>query len=101
MEISGLLEAEIGFSSDFNNVDTSDITLATVELAFDAQINERVSAHVLMLHEDDDTEPAEIDAGIIGLDLNGGWSLAAGRMYLPFGVFETHMVSDPLTLTTP
>ena len=28
----------------------------------------------------------------------GPWSLAAGRQFLPFGVFDTRMISDPLTL---
>ena len=28
----------------------------------------------------------------------GPWSIAAGRQFLPFGVFDTRMISDPLTL---
>lgn len=28
----------------------------------------------------------------------GPWSLAAGRQFLPIGVFDTRMISDPLTL---
>ena len=28
----------------------------------------------------------------------GPWSLAAGQQFLPFGVFDTRMISDPLTL---
>ena len=98
VEISGVIEAEVGFSSDFNDVDTSDIALATVELGFDAEINDRVSGHLLLLHEDDSTEPMEVDEGIITLDLTNGWSLSAGRMYVPFGSYETNLVSDPLTL---
>lgn len=98
VEISGLIEAEANFASDFNDVDSSDIALATVELGFDAQINDRVSSSVLLLHEDDDTEPMEVDEGTITVDLTNGWSVTAGRMYVPFGVFESNMVSDPLTL---
>ncbi len=98
IEIGGAIEVEAGFSSDFNDVDTSDISLATVEIGFDAQINDRVSGHVLLLHEDDDTEPMELDEGTITLDLTNGWSLSAGRMYVPFGSYETNLVSDPLTL---
>ena len=98
IEISGAIEIEAGFSSDFNDTDSSDITLATVELGIDAKINDRVSGHLLLLHEDDDTEPMEVDEGVISIDLTNGWSLSAGRMYVPFGSYETNLISDPLTL---
>jgi hypothetical protein len=29
----------------------------------------------------------------------GRWSMNAGRLYLPFGAFHSHFISDPLTLT--
>ena len=104
LQLSGLLEVEATFGEDVNEdeddtVDNSDITLATVEIGFDAQINERVSASVLLLHEEDDTS-LELDEGVITVSLNedGSFYFAGGQMYVPFGNFETHMVSDPLTL---
>ncbi|MFC1749492.1 LbtU family siderophore porin [Pseudomonadota bacterium] len=98
IEVSGAIEVEASFGDSYAGTDSSDITLATVELGFDSQINDRVSAHLLMLHEDDDTEPMEVDEGIISIDMGNGWAINAGRMYVPFGAYETNLVSDPLTL---
>lgn len=93
IRFGGLLEVEA-----YVDGNSSDITLATVELAADAAINERVRAHVLFLWEEDDTDPIALDEGTITIDLSKGVSLTAGKMYLPFGVFESHFISDPLTL---
>lgn len=97
IEISGALEVEASFSDTYAGNDASDITLATVELGFDSQVSERVSAHLLLLHEEDDTN-LEVDEGIISIDMGSGWTINAGQMYVPFGAYETNLVSDPLTL---
>lgn len=100
VKISGLLETEAGFSNtkeggDSNN--SSDTVLATIELHFDAQLSDMVRGHVMLLHEEDDT-PMEFDEGTITIGKDEGLSLTTGQMYLPFGVFDTNMVSDPMTL---
>ncbi len=97
--LSGLVEVEAS-AVDSPDGDESDVVLATVELGIDAQINEWVSAHVLVLFEEDDTDPPEIDEGVVSI-ANAAvtpFYLNAGRMYLPFGNYESNMVSDPLTL---
>lgn len=101
VEISGVIEAEY-FSSDFGGKE-SGAALATFELGIDAKINENVDGRVLILHEDD-PDPAvgdtwEVDEGTITLhSKDNQFYFTAGRMYLPFGNFETNMVSDPFTL---
>lgn len=98
-EISGLLEAEYGTGDDFEGASSSDIVLATVEIAVDAEISEWFSGHIVLLHEEDDT-PFEVDQGYItyGNSFLSAFSISIGQQYLPFGVFETNLVSDPLTL---
>ena len=97
LEVSGAVEVEFNSGNDHTSSVSGDIALATVEIGFDAQINDKVSAHILMLHEDDSTESPTIDEGTISIAMDSMF-LNAGRMYIPFGNFESHMVSDPLTL---
>ena len=94
--ISGLVEVEAGISKDFDDVDTSSAELATVELGVDASVTDWCSGHILFSWE----EGVDVDEGFITL---GGTDavpvyLNAGLIYVPFGVYETHMISDPLTL---
>lgn len=96
LTMSGLVEAEFNAGKDHTAAKGSDIALATIELAFDAQINERVSAHLLLLHEDDDNDPPIFEEGYITLT-GDALFLNAGRLFVPFGNFSSHMISDPLT----
>ncbi|MBW2590686.1 MAG: LbtU family siderophore porin, partial [Deltaproteobacteria bacterium] len=103
--LSGAIEVEAGFEKiDYNDpatkdVDSSDIVVSTVEVGIDAEIVKHVSGHILFLYEEDDT-PIEVDEAIISI--NGEdvvpLYLNAGQMYVPFGNFESHMISDPVTL---
>ena len=77
---------------------TNDVVLATVALAVDAEINDRVSAHIGFLYEDNGATPFDVDDATIDVLLTDKLSLVAGKAYLPFGRFDSHMVSDPLTL---
>ncbi len=109
VQVSGVLEVNATASSvDKKNAadeDSSDIALATAEVDIDAAINEHVSAHLALLYEEDGTNNGGsgivVDEGIINLD--GGDKmplyLRAGKMYLPFGYFDSHFITDPLTLT--
>lgn len=89
------LEPKTGKSSD-----SSDITLATVELSIDATANEYIQGHIVLLWEEDDTEPVDLDEGYITLQYPGDVTFFAniGKLYVPFGRFESAFVSDPLTL---
>lgn len=122
LEVSGAVEVEINSGKDHLAAKSSSIALATVELGFDAQINNNVSAHILMLHEGEVDGIPVIDEGVITIssgvdpsaspghhrpgtpkrddssDSNMYVYLTAGRMYVPFGNFESNMISDPLTL---
>lgn len=98
VQLHGVVEVEYGYHIDYTDVDSSDIVLATVELAIEASINNNVDAEIVLLHEEDDT-PLEVDVGVINLHAESSpLSLSLGQMYVPFGMFDSNLVSDPLTL---
>ncbi|MDY7033079.1 MAG: LbtU family siderophore porin [Thermodesulfobacteriota bacterium] len=104
LTLSGLIEVEVGYEDfNFNNpvetdASSSDIVLAKVELGVDAAIAKHIRGHVLFLYEDD--EDVVLDEGFIIIDGEDEMPLYlnAGKIYVPFGRFESHFISDPLTL---
>lgn len=97
----GVVEVEVSAIDSDANEDTSDIAVPTVELDAVAQLSEAVEASVVFLAEDvgtDDQTSVEIDEAYIAMALGKGW-LTVGQTYLPFGVYESGAISDPLTLT--
>lgn len=99
IRFSGAVEIEAAYQ-DTDTETTSDITLATVELGIDAKPIKHVSGHIVFLFEEDDTDPIDIDQGYIRLDGEEKcpFYAEAGRLYLPFGNYDSHFISDPLTL---
>ncbi len=102
ISIGALLEVEATFGREHGEV-FSDVTLATVELGIDAILSEWAEGHVLVLWEEDATEPVDLDEGFITLGDGGScpYSLQIGKMYVPFGRFKSHFISDPLMLELP
>jgi len=95
--LSGLIEVELSANDDYEGKYSSDVALATVELGIDAALSDSVSAHVLLLHEEGADDSVDVDEAILSIT-HKRFSLNTGRMYLPFGQFETNMVSDTLAL---
>jgi hypothetical protein len=100
IEISGLVEVEAGYFEPFTgDPSESDIVLATFELGILSQIGDWIEVGGSLLYEEDDTD-LEVDtafATIYNPDVAPVY-LTAGQIYVPFGVYETNLVSDPLTL---
>jgi hypothetical protein len=100
--LSGAIEAEAAFESVEtigDDTDTSDITLSKVDVNIDVDIVRHVSGHVVFTYSGEDDQGMEVDEGFITL---GGRDvtflyLMAGKIYVPFGHYATHMITDPLT----
>lgn len=97
--LGGLVEAEGSFEST-DYVNSGDIVLATTALGVDVDIAENITCDFLFLYEDNSTESVDVGEGFITLDFSDVQSLSvsAGKMYIPFGNFESHFVSDPLPM---
>ncbi|MBB1126339.1 LbtU family siderophore porin [Thiospirillum jenense] len=99
LTLDGLVEVEASYVQPDTGDSTSDVRVATVELGVTAQVNPWVAATVSLLYEQDETD-LEVDIAQITLanPERLPWFATAGQFYLPFGSFETQLVSDPLTL---
>jgi len=96
VNMSGVVEVEYASSEDYEGKKTSDIAVATVEVNLEARINDKVTANITLLHEEDETD-FSVDAAYLDLGL-GPATVTAGQFVVPFGSFETHMLADPVTL---
>jgi len=96
VEISGLVEVEAVSAEDFAGGNTADINLATVALRVDATLQKLISTHIGFLYEENQTD-FSLDEGTITLGPSGGKSFIFGKMYVPFGRFDTFMISDSQT----
>ncbi|MCW8917865.1 MAG: LbtU family siderophore porin [Gammaproteobacteria bacterium] len=98
---SGQVEVEAGMAEDYDGTTTTDLVLAKAVLLADVAISEPLSAHLALLYEEDgeafDGTTFGLEEGYVTLQLSDAMALVAGRMFVPFGRFESNMVSDPLT----
>lgn len=104
LTISGLLELQANYSKTRSEDATSDLTLATAQLATEVTINDHIGGHLVLLYEEEPGEDAlNVDEAVISLHcpraLAGQTpSFYGGKMYVPFGKFNSSMITDPLTL---
>lgn len=89
-------------SATGSSTSTSDILLSTAALTMEVRANEYVAGQTVFQYEEGvEDDHVFLDEGIVFLagKENCPYAVKAGRMYVPFGHFESHFVSDPLTLT--
>jgi len=103
--LHGLLETEAYYAKPNDSAEESDLNLATAELSIEATLNEYVGGHITLLYEEEagEEDDIDVDEAVISLTSPGRLfgqtpSVHVGRMYLSFGMFNSYMVSDPLTL---
>ncbi len=101
IEFNGLLESELLIKSSRDAMDDthseSDIIAKTVQLGWKVTMNEDFSGKLTLLWEEDKTEPISIDEGYIKYD-GDRFDVSVGKLYPPFGTFESRFITDPLTL---
>jgi len=100
VSLSALIEIEAYSLNGYEDTNENDIELATVELGLKADVTDWVSGGLELLYEEGGEDDVELEEAYITLGNTEVMplSVTAGRIYVPFGVFETNMIQDPLTL---
>jgi hypothetical protein len=105
IHLNGIIEVEATVarkeSPSGTAENSSDVSLATAQLDISAEINRHVNGRTTFLYEEgEENDHVIVDEAIIAI--NGGeqypFSVNAGKMYVPFGNYNSHFISDPLTL---
>lgn len=99
VSLSGTIELETYWAKDFEGVSESGIELATAEIGLEAQVTEWALGTLLVEWDGDEDKINVADAFItLGNTEKFPLTFTGGRFAVPFGVYETNMISDPLTL---
>lgn len=105
IKLSGLIQLEAYYTDPEGAEVESDVVLATTELVIEAAASDAISGHVTLLYEEEPggNEGMVVDEAVISMIIPGpvfGQTpvIHAGKMYLPFGKFNSFMISDPLTV---
>lgn len=104
LRLSGLFELAATLEKMEGGDENSELTLATAQLELSAGINENIGGQLVFLYEEveEGDDSWEIDEAVIHLTqplafLEGQLGLHVGRLYVPFGHFDSHFISSPLT----
>ena len=97
VEIGGAIEIEGTVTKPPEGDTEADLVVGTVELGIGVEVSDWVKGEVALLWEQGESLDVDTATLTIGPP-EGAWSLTGGRLYLPFGAFETNLISDPVTL---
>ena len=96
VEIGGAVELEMAHEKNYEGDNPNDLAAGTVDLAIAGEVNAWTSAEVALTADDDGK--IEIDEWILTLqEPDSPVAFKGGRMGVAFGVYESNMITDPLT----
>ena len=97
IELSGMFEFTASYFKQ-GDEKVSDFSLAEINLGFAAKLSDKLSAEIVLIYEDGNEDGVSVDSAIVTYQFSDELSFSAGRFTVPFGKFESEMLSDPLTL---
>ena len=97
VEIGGAIEIEGAVTKPPEGDTEADLAVGTVELGVGVAVSDWVNGEVVLLWEQG--EGLDVDTATVTIGPpEGAWSITGGHLVVPFGVYETNLISDPLTL---
>ncbi len=106
VHINGTLESDYAWTekSDLDDEESdnaSDLSVGTLELGVEADLAEWIKAGIVLLGEDlgneDETDVTIDEATMTFQNEQNPFYLVTGKRAQPFGVFENHLLTDPMT----
>ncbi|NNM58244.1 MAG: LbtU family siderophore porin [Legionellales bacterium] len=108
LELSGEVEADTIARTTFNNGNQTDLYVGDAELDMEALMNRWITAFADFAYNNTPNDVGDRVGGTIYLD-NGfftvgnlnvtPWRLTVGQLYVPFGQFNSYLISDPINKT--
>ena len=106
LTLSGTIELDYSYADDSDigdntvNDSTSDLDIGTVELGLEAAFHEYVTGNFILKGEALDTDNDRVfwDEATITIQKEGfPFYFVGGKRGQPFGMFESHLINDPIT----
>ena len=93
VEIGGVIELELVSESPADGDSSTEIGVGKAELAIGAALDDQFSGEIVVKEDDG----IVLDGATVTYGPGGGLSATGGLQGLPFGVYDTNLISDPLT----
>lgn len=100
IEFNGLLESETHMTNvkttANRKLESSEVVLRTAQLGWKSTIDEDIIGNFTLLWEENQTDPINVDVGNIQMR-SGIFDFTVGRLYPPFGTYNSHFITNPIT----
>ena len=94
VSVGGAIELELVAESPAEGDGSTSAGVGKAELGVAAAINDEWGGEIIVKHDDG---TIVLDEAFLTFESGGGISASAGEQGVPFGVYDTNLVSDPLT----